>query len=324
MKRIPSGALVLLLLLITAALASLSCSSSSSGPSETPDPPTASIDSPADDAVIVEGGTVNFQGSATGGQEPYTYSWDFGGGATNSTDEDPGDVVFSSAGTYTVTLTVTGDNGDDDTDTVTVTVTATVAYYPFNDNANDESGNGNDATVHGPAMVADRFGNDDSAYFFNGIGDYIQTPVDSNTLPISFSVWFAASSVSGERSIVDSDVFGLGGHSLIIGWWGGDGDLHVQNHSVSADSDFPVSVDTWYHAVVCYSDSIWLYVDGARVAAWEYPTATLDGDLFRFGRHNAADPQWYAGLIDDVRFYNRVLTPDDVLALYHEGGWPDP
>ena len=34
-----------------------------------------------------------------------------------------------------------------------------VAYYPFNGNANDESGNGNNGTVNGATLTADRFGN---------------------------------------------------------------------------------------------------------------------------------------------------------------------
>ena len=33
-----------------------------------------------------------------------------------------------------------------------------VAYYPFNGNANDESGNGNDGTVNGAILSADRNG----------------------------------------------------------------------------------------------------------------------------------------------------------------------
>jgi hypothetical protein len=321
MKRIPSGALVLLLLLLTAALASIGCSSSSSGPS-TPNQVKASIDSPSGDVSIAVGDTVNFQGSASGGKTPYTYSWDFDGAAANSAEEDPGDIIFDALGTYTVTLTVTDDDGDDDTDTVTVTVTALVAYYDFGGDAGDNSGNGNDATVYGATLCPDRFGNDDSAYSFDG-DDYIQTPIDSNTLPISFSVWFNATSVSGDRSVVDSDVYAHSGHSLIIGWWNHDGDIHIEFHNSSIDSDVPVAVDTWYHAVVCFSDSIWLYVDGSRIGAWEYPAVDLDGDFFRFGRHNSADPQWYVGVMDDVRFYERVLTPDDVQALYTEGGWPD-
>jgi len=48
-----------------------------------------------------------------------------------------------------------------------------VAYYPFNGNANDESGNGNNGTVYGATLSNDRFGNIDSAYSFDGVDDYI-------------------------------------------------------------------------------------------------------------------------------------------------------
>jgi Tol biopolymer transport system component len=38
-----------------------------------------------------------------------------------------------------------------------------IAFYPFNGNANDESGNGNDGTVNGATLTTDRFGNENSA-----------------------------------------------------------------------------------------------------------------------------------------------------------------
>lgn len=314
---------VALLAILFVVLASLSCSTTS-GPSESPDPLAANVDSPATDTTIAEGGTVSFQGSAAGGTAPYTYAWDFDGGATNSAVEDPGDVVFETAGTFTVTLTVTDDDGHDDTDTVTVTVTASLAHYAFNGNAEDESGNQNHATVYGATLTTDRFDNDDSAYSFDG-GDYIQTPVDSKTRPISFSVWFKASDVSGERSIVDSDVSGHYGHSLIIGWWTGDGNLDIEYHNSGVSTDFNIDADTWYHAVVNFSDVIQLYVNGVKVGEdHDYPAVALDGDYFRLGRHNPGDPQWFSGTIDDVRFYDRVLTEDDVQTLYSEGGWTGP
>ena len=51
-----------------------------------------------------------------------------------------------------------------------------VAYYPFNGNANDESGNGNNGTVFGATLGLDRFGNTNKAYDFNGTANnYIQT-----------------------------------------------------------------------------------------------------------------------------------------------------
>ena len=49
-----------------------------------------------------------------------------------------------------------------------------VGYWPFNGNANDESGNGNNGTVNGATLTTDRFGNSNSAYYFN-LFDFIQT-----------------------------------------------------------------------------------------------------------------------------------------------------
>jgi hypothetical protein len=42
-----------------------------------------------------------------------------------------------------------------------------VGWWPFNGNANDESGNGNNGTVNGATLTTDRFGNEGSAYDFN-------------------------------------------------------------------------------------------------------------------------------------------------------------
>ena len=88
--------------------------------------PTANITSPASNTTITTGGSVNFQGSVTSGNSPFTYSWNFGGGATNVNSEDPGNVTFATVGTYTVTFTVTDADNDTDNDSVTITVNAPV------------------------------------------------------------------------------------------------------------------------------------------------------------------------------------------------------
>ena len=44
-----------------------------------------------------------------------------------------------------------------------------VGYWPFNGNANDESGNGNDGTVNGATLTADRFGMDNKSFNFQKI-----------------------------------------------------------------------------------------------------------------------------------------------------------
>ena len=66
-----------------------------------------------------------------------------------------------------------------------------IAYYPFNGNANDMSGNGNNGSVAGATLSEDRFGNPDSAYYFDG-NDYInigQLPQLQGAQGITVSCW---------------------------------------------------------------------------------------------------------------------------------------
>jgi hypothetical protein len=75
-----------------------------------------------------------------------------------------------------------------------------VGWWPFNGNANDESGNGNDGVVNGATLTEDRFGNVDAAYSFDGVDDFIQ--VANDTLlnfgvnpSFSISLWYKISSL---------------------------------------------------------------------------------------------------------------------------------
>ncbi|HEX9179953.1 MAG TPA: PKD domain-containing protein, partial [Burkholderiales bacterium] len=97
--------------------------------------PNGTIDSPAANASVVQGGTVNFQGTGTDPENSaLTYLWNFGGGAPNSTLQDPGNVTFNTTGTFNVTFTVTDAQGLADpspaTRTVTVTAPPALAISP--------------------------------------------------------------------------------------------------------------------------------------------------------------------------------------------------
>lgn len=104
--------------------------------------PNGVIDSPSSNVTISEGDTVNFSGTGSDpdGNTPLTYQWDFNGGASNSTSEDPGNVTFDTAGTYTVTFTVTDSFGLADSTPATVQITvnssSAVTLYMPDDCAN--------------------------------------------------------------------------------------------------------------------------------------------------------------------------------------------
>jgi PKD repeat protein len=80
---------------------------------------------------MTAGQSVNFQGTGfdPDGNLPLAYFWDFGGGASNRTVEDPGAVVFGTPGTYTVRFVVTDalSLADPTPDTRVITVSGPVA-----------------------------------------------------------------------------------------------------------------------------------------------------------------------------------------------------
>jgi len=91
----------------------------------------------------------------------------------------------TAAGNYSITARVRDDSSAHADVSWTISVKnaiigGLVAWYPFNGNANDESGKGNNGTVYGATLTTDRFGNSNAAYTFDG-SSYIEVP-DDNTL----------------------------------------------------------------------------------------------------------------------------------------------
>ncbi|MDH5547612.1 MAG: PKD domain-containing protein [Gammaproteobacteria bacterium] len=94
-------------------------------------PPNAVILSPASDMTIYEGDRVYFASYATDpeGNTPYVYSWNFNGARAGSALQNPGEVLFTTAGTYNIQLSVTDNLGASDPTPATRTITV-VANVP--------------------------------------------------------------------------------------------------------------------------------------------------------------------------------------------------
>src|SRR4029079_5505790 len=70
--------------------------------------PNGVIDTPSAATAITAGQSVSFTGTGSDpdSNTPLNFAWSFVGAAPGTTVEDPGSVVFATAGTYTVTFTV--------------------------------------------------------------------------------------------------------------------------------------------------------------------------------------------------------------------------
>ena len=119
---------------------------------------------------------------------------------------------------------------------VTLT-TGLVAYYPFNGNANDESGNGNDGTVNGATLATDRNGGSGKAYSFDGEDDFVDLTtakwgIEGNSARSIFA-WVKTThdqkfgmAIFSSGSTGNSQAFNIFGYGGILGIMGYDNDLY--------------------------------------------------------------------------------------------------
>ena len=85
-------------------------------------PPLTSVDIISNDTEGVAPATFDFEANLTGGTEPFTYSWDFGDGSSEESDDETVEHTFDVAGTYNVDLTVTDSTLQTASDSILITV----------------------------------------------------------------------------------------------------------------------------------------------------------------------------------------------------------
>ena len=85
-------------------------------------PPLTSVDIISNDTEGVAPATFDFEVNLTGGTEPFTYSWDFGDGSSEESDDETVEHTFDVAGTYNVDLTVIDSTLQTASDSILITV----------------------------------------------------------------------------------------------------------------------------------------------------------------------------------------------------------
>jgi len=109
--------------------------------------PLLTVTATASETTIPAGGTVTFGATVTGQNgSALSYSWDFDGGATNSTSATP-EVTFGSAGQYNVTVQVTDTQGGGGVASIPITVGTTPVPTT---GSHPQSGSGTNRKSHTP------------------------------------------------------------------------------------------------------------------------------------------------------------------------------
>jgi hypothetical protein len=209
-----------------------------------------------------------------------------------------------------------------------------VAYYPFNGNALDKSGNGNDGISYNATITQDRFGNPSSAYSFNGTNSYVRvpsTPLFDVSLSSGFTtaLWFNPATTQKFQAFLDKSH----GSTGVSEGWG----IECANNGINGSTNLafffggsggwganiaPIKCifDNQWHFMVGTIDSskVKFYIDGNLVAstAVSGSASSNRGDLFIGGWWWLSPDVFFKGIMDDIRIYNRALTAAEVSQLY--------
>ncbi|MHC4628267.1 MAG: LamG domain-containing protein, partial [Planctomycetota bacterium] len=171
----------------------------------------------------------------------------------------------------------------------------------------DWSGHGNDGTITGDPQWVDGF--DGGALNFNGSGD----DVTINFSAVSWPAWTAA-------VWCKSDELGQDNNSSLFatsqGTGGGfqfsyDPDNNYRYHS---DTDFNLgrASTAWVHLAVSYDGTIARgYYNGEFVGSFTPAPDDLNHSKFAIGVNRAVD-NWFDGTVDELRFYTKALTQEEI------------
>ena len=214
----------------------------------------------------------------------------------------------------------------------------------LDDSADDISGNGNHGTYNGGmGTVADVSNGGTRAYSFDGVNDEIPTGTLSsysfiqNTAEFAVSAWVKPYAVNRINPIIISTT-GTAEKGFYFRIETSNVFTCAARLGVSGQSVFGVSttatasVNQWVH-VCCTGDGqdIYFYINGSLATVTGNPSASVGtlstGDSTRIasvGRNPVVSNQWFYGLQDDIRIFDRALSTSEITALASKRGYEVP
>jgi PKD repeat protein len=284
-------------------------------------PPVAVVTASPTNGVVPLAVSFSSSGSSDPEGTPLTYNWDFGDGTT-STVANP-THTYAAAGVYSAQLQVS--DGTNVTSSSVLSINAfdpgsgLVAAYGFEEGTgstvSDLSGNGNPGAITGATWTTQgKYGN---ALSFDGTNSLVVVN-SSSSLNMSSAMtqeaWVYPTLNQTTWSAVlhkQTDAYYLHVSSPAGSMIPAGGAIYNSTESYVAGTS-PVPLNVWTHLAVTYDGTMMrFYVNGSQVDTKAASgTIQTNSNPLRIGGNTYG--QYFAGLIDEVRIYNRALSQGEI------------
>jgi len=154
------------------------------------------------------------------------------------------------------------------------------AYWPFNGTANDVSGKNRHGNVNQVSLTADRFGNANSAYSFNGFSSFITTNYEGilGSKPRAVSFWAKTNSRKASSLISwgSNHSYPTNGHRFDCGFnyieYGPN--IDISDASITYEANNYPHDGEWHHYVYQFTvpilKNVEIYQDGMLLTHWAH------------------------------------------------------